>query len=99
MNFNQSKSDKNVVIWTFNIDKKKSRKQGRKIPRKKSVPNVKLSEMVEACKRIGIKCTPEKKKYPRFWWEEGGRVLIPKVTKKSELMLSIAEKIAEMRGD
>jgi len=100
MRFNQSnKSDKNVIIWTVNIDKKKSRKQGRKIPRKKSVPNVKLSEMVEACKKIGIKCIPEKKKYPKFWWEEGGRILIPKVGRKSELMVSIAEKIAKMRGD
>ena len=94
----KSKSkNNNMVIWTVNIDRKKSRGQGRKIPRKKAVSNVKLSEMVEACKKLGIKCTPEVKRYPKFWWEETGRIIVPKNSKKSQIMVKIAEEIASSR--
>ncbi|HDN73846.1 MAG TPA: signal recognition particle protein Srp19, partial [Archaeoglobus sp.] len=37
-----------LVIWTVNLDKKKSRSRGRKIPRRFAVPNVKLQEIVDA---------------------------------------------------
>ncbi|HID42659.1 MAG TPA: signal recognition particle protein Srp19 [Archaeoglobaceae archaeon] len=92
-----SKSREQMVIWTVNIDKKKNRSQGRKIPRKKSVSNVKLSEMVQACQKLGIKCISENKKYPKCWWEETGRIIVPKSGKKTDLMIEIAQKIAELR--
>jgi signal recognition particle subunit SRP19 len=88
-----------VVIWTVNIDKKKSRSEGRRIPRRMSVPNVKLIEMVEACKKLGIECIPEQKKYPKCWWEEGGRLIVRKSKGKTKLMLEIAKKIIEMRAE
>jgi len=94
----KSKSkNNNMVIWTVNIDRKKSRGQGRKISRKKAVSNVRLSEMVEACKNLGIKCIPEVKKYPKFWWEETGRIIVPKNRSKSQVMIGIAEEISSLR--
>ncbi len=88
---------KECVIWTVNVDKKKSRSEGRRIPRRFAVPNVRLSELVEACKELGIEYRVEEKKYPRCWWEEGGRVRIPKNGSKTRLMIDIARKIAEIR--
>lgn len=92
------KRENEMVIWTANIDKKKTRGEGRKTPRKRSVPNVKLNEMVEACKKLGIKCTPENNKYPRSWWEEGGRIRVPKDGTKSQLMDKISQEILQVRS-
>ncbi|MBE8540480.1 signal recognition particle subunit SRP19/SEC65 family protein [Geoglobus acetivorans] len=86
------------VIWTVNIDKKKSRNEGRKIPRRFAVPNVKLDELARACEALGLSYDVEQKKYPRCWWEEGGRIRVEKKLKKTELMIRLAEKIKEMRG-
>ncbi|WP_052400172.1 signal recognition particle subunit SRP19/SEC65 family protein [Geoglobus acetivorans] len=86
------------VIWTVNIDKKKSRSEGRKIPRRFAVPNVKLDELAKACEALGLSYDVEQKKYPRCWWEEGGRIRVEKKLKKTELMIRLAEKIKEMRG-
>jgi len=91
------KSKEQMVIWTVNIDRKKSRGQGRKISRKKAVSNVKLSEMIQACQKLGIKCISENKKYPKCWWEETGRIIVPRSGRKADLMIKIAEKIVELR--
>jgi len=85
------------VIWTANLDRRKSRKEGRKIPKRFSVPGVKLSELEAACKALNITCRAENKKYPKSWWEEGGRVFVEKDGSKTELMIRIAKKIAELR--
>jgi signal recognition particle subunit SRP19 len=87
------------VIWTVNINKRKSRREGRKIPRRLSVPNVKLSEMVSACKELGIECRAEEKRYPRCWWEDGGRIIVEKREPKTKLMIKIAGKISELREE
>ncbi len=89
---------KECVIWTVNLDRKKSRAEGRKIPRRFAVPNVKFSELVEACKELGLSFRAEEdKKYPRCWWEEPGRVFVEKTKPKTKIMIEIAEKIAEIR--
>ncbi len=85
------------IIWTVNIDKKKSRSEGRRIPKRFSVPNVKIDELAKACKALGLKYAIEKKKYPKSWWEEGGRVRVEKKMRKTELMILLAKKIQEMR--
>lgn len=90
---------KNYVIWTVNLDKRKSRSEGRRIPRRYSIPNVKLQELVEACKKLGIECIGEDKKYPKCWWEETGRVVVPKVDSKTKLMIKLAQKISELREE
>ena len=88
---------KRCVIWTVNLDARKTRSEGRKIPLKYAVPNVRLQELVEACKALGLSFEVEEKRYPKFWWEEGGRVVVEKRGSKIALMVEIAKKIAELR--
>ncbi|RLI77662.1 signal recognition particle protein Srp19 [Archaeoglobales archaeon] len=90
---------KTYVVWTVNLDKKKSRSEGRRIPKRYSVPNVKLQELVEACKRLGLECVKEDKKYPKCWWEESGRIVVPKIESKTKLMIKLAQKISELREE
>ncbi len=89
---------KECVIWTVNLDAKKKRSEGRKIAIRYAVPNVKLDELVQACKELGIPCRVEDKKYPKSWWEEGGRVIVPKLESKIRIMEKIAKKIKEIRS-
>ncbi len=89
---------KECVIWAVNLDKKKSRSEGRKIPRRFAVPNVKFSEVVEACKELGLIFRAEgDKRYPRCWWDEPGRIFIEKKGTKTKMMIEIAQKILEIR--
>ncbi|WP_457550013.1 signal recognition particle subunit SRP19/SEC65 family protein [Archaeoglobus sp.] len=88
---------KECVIWTANLDAKKKRREGRKIARRFAIPNVKIEEMVKACRELGIPCRVEVKKYPKSWWEEGGRIVIPKVESKIRLMEKIALKVKKIR--
>jgi signal recognition particle subunit SRP19 len=87
------------VIWTVNLDRRKSRSEGRKIPKRFSVPNVKLNELIEACNSLKIHCRAEDKKYPKCWWEESGRVVVEKHGSKSKLMIELARKISETREE
>ncbi len=89
---------KECVIWTVNLDAKKKRSEGRKIALKYAIPNVKIEEIVQACKELGIPFRIEEKKYPRCWWEECGRVIVPKSESKIRMMERIAKKIKEIRG-
>ncbi len=87
------------VIWTANLDKKLSRREGRKIPKKLASPGVRLQELIEACSSLNLRFIAEEKKYPRCWWREGGRVLVEKTKPKPVLMREIAEKIKEIRKE
>ena len=93
----KGEGERYCVVWKVNLDRRKSRSEGRRIPRRFSVPNVKLAEIVEACRELGIQCKAEEKMYPKCWWEEGGRVIVPKTGSKTELMIKIARKIHEIR--
>ena len=89
---------KECVIWTVNLDRKKSRAEGRRIPKRFSLPNVKLSELVEACSELNLDFRVEEKKYPKCWWEEGGRVVVRRDGRsKTEIMIELAKKISEIR--
>lgn len=84
-----------MIIWVANLEAKKSRSEGRKIAKKFAVPNVRFQELVQACKELGLDFQAENKKYPRCWWEEGGRVVIKGGDRK--LMVEVAKKIMEIR--
>ncbi|MFN3384898.1 MAG: signal recognition particle subunit SRP19/SEC65 family protein [Archaeoglobaceae archaeon] len=84
-----------MIIWVANLEAKKSRAEGRKIAKRFAVPNVRFQELIQACKELGLDFIAENKKYPRCWWEEGGRVVIKNEDKK--LMIEVAKKIIEIR--
>ena len=87
-----------MIVWTVNIDRRKSRNQGRAIPKRFSVSSPSLEEIVEACKKLNLNpiAHPEKK-YPSSWWEKTGYVEIDRMRPKTKTLIKIAEKIREMR--
>ncbi len=85
------------IVWTANLDRKLSRREGRKIPKKLASPGVRLQELVEACSSLDLRFVAEEKRYPRCWWIEGGRVVVEKKYSKPKTLRLIAEKIKEIR--
>jgi len=85
------------VVWTANLDRKLSRREGRKIPRKLASPGVRLQELIEACSSLNLRFVAEEKRYPRCWWIEGGRVIVEKKYPKPKTLKLIAERIKKIR--
>lgn len=86
-----------MIIWPSNIDRSKSRKNGRIIPKRISIKVPKLSQMEEAARRLGLNPEIEQEKaYPRFWWEKSGRIVVDKKAPKTEVAKQIVEIIKEL---
>lgn len=86
------------VIWVAYIDKGRTRKEGRRLPKSLCVDSPTVQELVRAAEELGLEPEPvEDAAYPRSWWGRKGYVLVKKSVKKREAMKAVAKKIAEMR--
>ena len=91
-------ADGKIVIWPAYLDATKPKSRGRKISRAKAVKSPRLSEIVEAARKLGLNpVVEEEKAFPSSWWEFSGRVLVDKKGGKTELLRRIAELIKEAR--
>jgi len=87
-----------IKVWPVYLDYNKTRKEGRRIPKNIAVPDPKLSEIKEACIKLGLEpFIEEDKRYPRSWWEKSGRVVLKKNGSKTKILREIAKKILEQR--
>lgn len=87
-----------MIIWPAYLDRSKSRKKGRIIPKRVSVKNPNLSEIADAAQKLGLNPKTEAdKSYPSSWWERSGRVIVDKTSSKADIAKQIAEMIKEVR--
>jgi signal recognition particle subunit SRP19 len=84
-----------IIYWPQYFEAKRSRANGRRVPRKFAVDKVKPSDIATAAKRLGYNVQQENiYKYPRSWWDDSGRVLIDiKGKKKSKVLIEIAKEL------
>jgi signal recognition particle subunit SRP19 len=84
-----------IIYWPQYFEAKRSRANGRRVPRKLALDKVKPSDIATAAKRLGYDVKQENiYKYPRTWWDESGRVLIDiKGKKKSKVLIEIAKEL------
>ena len=84
-----------IIYWPQYFEAKRTRANGRRVPRKFAVDKVKPSDIATAAKRLGYQVQLEKVyKYPRTWWDESGRVLVDtKGKKKSKVLIEIAKEM------
>ncbi|AKB84366.1 Signal recognition particle 19 kDa protein [Methanococcoides methylutens MM1] len=88
-----------LVIWPANLDRSRSRRDGRIISRKSSVENPELREISKAAEKLNLHPEVEAdKKYPRSWWEASGRVLVDNEEPKTMVARKLAKAIKEARG-
>jgi len=87
------------MVWVANIDRNKSRRQGRRIPKSMSVDSPRLSEIEAAARSLSLAATSKPgASRPSSWWEKTGYLLIEKGSStRTEILKSIAKQLAKGR--
>jgi signal recognition particle subunit SRP19 len=83
-----------MIIWPVYIDKKKSRKEGRRVPEELAIENVKLKDIEKALKKLGLEPKVYRdKRYPRQHWEICGCIEVDYKGNKLQLLKEICKTI------
>ncbi len=93
------KRRRGYIVWTVYFDAEKSWSEGRRVPRRLAVEKPRLDEVAEAARRAGYKVVVEPdKRYPAWWFEEGGRVVVEaEGEKKREVLYRIGGELVNIR--
>jgi len=88
-----------TIIWPVYIYSKRTRKEGRKINIKDAVSEPKLTEISRAARKLNLNPkTEDDKFYPRFWWENPGRIIIERENiSKNKVLAQISQTIKALR--
>ena len=81
-----------MIIWPVYIDKKKSRREGRRVSEDLAIENVKLKDIEKALKKLGLEpkvCRD--KRYPRQHWDVCGCIEIDYKGNKLQLLKEICK--------
>jgi len=92
------RKQKKIVLWPAYFDGTKTRKEGRRIPKKTAVSNPKLEELEKAIKKINL--TPQTEvsaAYPKNPWKKTGVIYIDKAGKKTAILREIAKHIVKRK--
>lgn len=88
-----------IVVWVANIDRNKTKRQGRKIPKSTSVDSPRLAEIEAAAKSLSLRFTSKPGvSRPSSWWEKTGYLLVEKGdSNRTEILRTIAKQVAKER--
>ena len=87
-----------IVLYPAYLDKRLSRRLGRRVPRDLAVLSPRLEEIVTAAEELGLDpIVEEDKAYPRVWFRSKGRVIVLRKYTKQETLRMISSKIIELR--
>jgi len=83
-----------IVLWPAYFDLNKTRREGRRVPKKAAKPNPSLDMIEKALKRMQIpyRIIP-KAAYPRAPWERKGLILVKKAKSKSKILKEVASRL------
>jgi signal recognition particle subunit SRP19 len=88
------------IIYPEYFDARRSKGDGRRVPRSLAVEAPSLEELAKACKLLGLEYIIEKdKRYPKNWYESQGRVLVKRVDglRKKQLLRELAKTLQMLR--
>ncbi|WP_297898679.1 signal recognition particle subunit SRP19/SEC65 family protein [Methanobrevibacter sp.] len=88
-----------TIIWPAYIDSSKSRSDGRKISKDDAISHPKLTEIARAARKLGLSPkTEDDKSYPKFWWDDTGRIIIEREeVSKNKILVDISQSIKSLR--
>ena len=89
-----------LIFWPQYFDAKRSRSEGRRLPKNLAIEKVTTKEIAIAAKKLGYKAAVEGSfRYPRTWYNDPGRVVIDtKGKKKNKVILEVAKELRKMRS-
>ncbi len=87
----------NIILWPTYFDLKKSRDEGRRVPKKLAVEKPNIEDIYKAVKKLGYKARMEvDKSHPSTPTGHEGRVLVEKGSlKKTELISQVARQLSK----
>ncbi|MFX0135644.1 MAG: signal recognition particle subunit SRP19/SEC65 family protein [Candidatus Hodarchaeota archaeon] len=88
-----------LIFWPQYFDAKRTRSNGRRLPKKFAIEKVSLEEIAKAARNLGYNTEIERNyKYSRTWWDDPGRVLIDtKGKRKTKVTLEVAKEIRKLQ--
>ena len=88
-----------IVLWPVYFDANKTRREGRRVPKKLAIPSPKPEDIQKAVKRIGLQpeLVPEAI-HPSSPWQKIGLLIIPKKDSKVKTLRKIAKELLDVRG-
>jgi signal recognition particle subunit SRP19 len=88
-----------VILWPCYFDKAKTRKEGRRVPKKYAIHEPTVEAIANAAKNLGyyVEIEPEKR-HPSEPWRGDGRVIVAKTTSKSDIVTRIAFRLRDQRS-
>ena len=89
-----------LIFWPQYFDAKRSRSEGRRLPKNLAIDKVTTKEIASAAKNLGYNVEIEGSfKYSKTWWDNPGRVVIDtKGKQKSKVLFEVAKEIRKIRG-
>ncbi len=91
--------DRPVVLYPAYFDLRRSREEGRRVPKGLAVEAPTVEEIEKAAKALGLQPKVEADKaYPASHWKHDGRVLVRADYFKTSIVRKVAERIKAARG-
>ena len=91
----RTRSD-HIVLWPTYFDLRKTRAEGRRVPKKDSIEKPTVEEVFKAARALGLEATMvSDKSHPSNWWEKEGMVRVEKSIPKTQLIGKVAAKLIE----
>ena len=90
---------KTWIIYPEYFDRSKSRSNGRRVPKNVAVKNPKIEEIASVLDEMDVPNRIEKHaQHPAHWYEENGRLIVPKQQeKKDDFLNKLADEIRKRR--
>ena len=83
-----------LVVWPEYFDARRSRSQGRRVPKRLAVFNPTTEIITKVLMRLGYEFRIEEdKSYPANWYHKRGRILVENSLPKTELLQTISERL------
>ena len=88
-------------IYPAYFEASRSRRWGRRVPKKLAINGVDVALILRAAKRLGLQCKiKETVRYPATWWSTPGVVLVKKPASgsKTRLLKELAQVLKTIKG-
>lgn len=91
------KRDK-IVVWPVYFDSKKSRSEGRSVPKSLAISSPGLEEIHKAIEKVGLRAeTISDAAHPSNPLRKTGFVIVPKIEPKTQTLRKIAKELMNIR--
>jgi len=93
------RKENKIVMWPVYFDSNRTRREGRRVPKKLAIPLPKLEEIQKAVRSMGLQpeMVPDAV-HPGSPWQKTGLLIIPKKDSKAKTLRKIAKELSDIRG-